>query len=157
FKGPEWAGEDISGKHILLYAEQGLGDTIQSVRYVRHVAMTGAHVILEVQAPLGGLLQRLHAEAVIVRRGDELPEFDRHLPLMSRPFILGLTPGPKPAEVPYLSADPVRVDLWSGRLSAEGLKVGISWQGKPTAAVDKGRSIPLNAFAPLGQIPGVRL
>jgi tetratricopeptide (TPR) repeat protein/glycosyltransferase involved in cell wall biosynthesis len=157
FAGTEWGGEDISGKRILLYAEQGFGDTIQFVRYARSVAMMGAQVILEVQAPVGGLLQCLDAEAVIVRRGEELPEFDLHLPLMSTPFILGLTPEPNSAEVPYLSADPVRVDLWSGRLPADGLKVGISWQGKPTAAVDKGRSIPLNAFAPLSRAPGVRL
>jgi tetratricopeptide (TPR) repeat protein len=152
FNGREWAGEDVSGERLLLYSEQGLGDTIQFARFARSVARRGARVILEVPAPLGGLLQRLDGDAIILRAGDPLPDFDRHLSLMSAPFILGWT-----GEIPYLSADPIRIDQWSKRLPAGVFRVGIAWQGNPAAPVDKGRSIPLTAFAPLGRIPGVRL
>jgi FkbM family methyltransferase len=155
--GPEWAGEDLSGQRLLLCGEQGLGDTIQFARFARSVAMRGAKVILEVQAPLSGVLQRLDSEAVIVRAGEPLPDFDRHLPLMSAPFALGWTPDQGAGEIHYLSADPVRVDQWSRRLPAGAFRVGIAWQGRPAAPIDKGRSIPLKAFAPLGRIPGVKL
>jgi tetratricopeptide (TPR) repeat protein len=155
--GREWAGEDVSGERLLLYSEQGLGDTIQFARFARSVARRGAGVILEVPAPLGGLLKRLDGDAIILRAGDPLPDFDRHLPLMSAPFILGCTPEQGAGEIPYLSADPIRIDQWSKRLPAGVFRVGIAWQGNPAAPVDKGRSIPLTAFAPLGRIPGVRL
>jgi tetratricopeptide (TPR) repeat protein len=157
FRQPEWAGEDVSSACVLLYSEQGLGDTIQFARFARSVATRGARVILEVPEPLGGLLQRVDGDAVIVRAGEPLPDFDRHLPLMSAPFILGWTPDQRAAEIPYLSADPIRIEQWSRRLPAGGFRVGIAWQGNPAAPIDKRRSIPLTAFAPLGRIPGVRL
>jgi tetratricopeptide (TPR) repeat protein/GR25 family glycosyltransferase involved in LPS biosynthesis/ADP-heptose:LPS heptosyltransferase len=157
FAAPEWAGEDIRGKRVLLYAEQGMGDTIQFARFARSVAQLGAAVILEVQPRLKGLLERLACDAVVVRKGEELPEYDRHLPLMSAPFILGFDPQSDPAQVPYLSADPVRIDRWASRLPAGDFRVGIAWQGNAAAPIDKGRSVPLKAFAPLGQIPGVTL
>jgi tetratricopeptide (TPR) repeat protein len=157
FDRPEWAGEDVSGGRLLLYSEQGLGDTIQFVRFARLTARRGARVILEVPAPLGGLLQRLDGHATIVRAGEPLSDFDRHLPLMSAPFILDWTPEQGTVEIPYLSADPARVDQWSRRLPAGVFRVGVAWQGNAAAPVDKGRSIPLTAFAPLGRIPGVRL
>src|SRR5262249_5110341 len=124
FKGPEWTGETGPGKRVLLYGEQGLGDTIQFARFARSLALSGATVMLDVHERLAALLQRLDGEARVVRTGDQLPDFDLHLPLMSVPFILGLSPEQIPAEVPYLSADPVRVDRWSSRLPASGLRVG---------------------------------
>src|SRR5262249_61608049 len=120
----------------------------------RFVARQGATVMLDVDERVSALLQRRDGEARVVRTGDQLPDFDLHLPLMSVPFILGLSPERIPAEVPYLSADPVRVDRWSSRLPASGLRVGIVWQGNPSASIDKGRSIPLKAFAPLSRVPG---
>src|SRR5262249_27094539 len=100
---------------------------------------------------------RLDCGVMVLRTGEKLPDFDLQLPLMSVPFVLGLSPEHIPAEVPYLSADPVRVDQWSSRLPASGFRVGIVWQGNPTTSIDKGRSIPLKAFAPLSRVPGVKL
>jgi tetratricopeptide (TPR) repeat protein len=157
FAGPEWAGEDIRGKRVLLYTEQGMGDTIQFARFARLVAQRGANIILEVQPRLTGLLQTLEPDVVIVRRGSELPEFDCHLPLMSVPSILGFEPERSRTAVPYLSADPIRIAHWASRLPAGGFRVGIVWQGNASGPIDKGRSIPLRAFAPLGRIPGVKL
>src|SRR5262249_15233048 len=88
FKGSEWAGEAVSGRRVLLYSEQGLGDTIQFARFARSVALSGATVILDVHERLAALLQRLDGEARVVRTGDQLPDFDLHLPLMSVPFVL---------------------------------------------------------------------
>src|SRR5262249_7424956 len=154
YKVPEWAGQELAGKRIFFYGEQGFGDTIQFARFSRSVGRQGATVILEVSAPLAGLLQRLDCQPVVVRQGEEVPDFDFHLPLMSVPFIVGWAPEQNGPEPPYLSADPTRIDRWSHRLCSDEFKVGIAWQGNPAALVDKGRSIPLTAFAPLSRIPG---
>src|SRR5206468_9110342 len=76
--------------------------------------------------------------------------------LVSVPGVLGVTPDAIPATVPYLTADPRRTAAWRARLGP-GFKIGISWQGSPSFIHDRGRSIPLAAFAPLAQLPGVRL
>ena len=156
FTGPEWNGEDATGKQLLFYAETGLGDTIQFARFAQIVARMGANVILEVQPPLARLLESL-AGVTIVPAKDEPPDHDLHLPLMSLPRVLGITADNMPAEVPYLAADPARVEHWAKRLPQDGFRVGIAWQGNPNPNIDAGRSIPLRAFAPLAQIPGVKL
>jgi hypothetical protein len=76
--------------------------------------------------------------------------------LVSVPGVLGIAPESIPAAVPYLAADPQRVAAWRARLGP-GFKIGISWQGSPSFIHDRGRSIPLAAFAPLANLPGVRL
>ncbi len=156
FSGPEWNGESLAGRRVLLYSESGLGDTIQFARFARAVASKGAEVVLEVQPALRRLLGSLQGVRVI-GEGEAPPEVDVHLPLMSVPRILRTDNDTIPADVPYLCAEPARAELWSKRLGRDGCKVGIVWQGNPNPNIDKGRSIPLSAFAPLGRIPGVRL
>jgi hypothetical protein len=94
----------------------------------------------------------------LVAEGTELPAFDVHAALLSLPRLLGTTLDTVPADVPYLAAEPGRVESW-GRVLADvpGYKVGIAWQGNPRHAWDRHRSIPLRAFAPLARVPGVRL
>lgn len=90
FRQPLWrGGEQIAGKTILLHSEQGLGDTIQFSRYVRLVSARGARVILEVQKPLQALMADFAGAAQVVARGDALPAFDVHCPLMSLPLAFG--------------------------------------------------------------------
>src|SRR5271170_1163660 len=153
---PEWTGSDTDAKRLLSYSEQGLGDTIQFSRFACSVAARGKEVFLEVQPSLGGLLGNLEGVKVI-RNGTALPEHDAELPLMSLPHVLGATPETMPRGVPYLFADPARVEAWSKRLPAGQFRVGIVWQGKSTADIDLGRSIPLRCFAPLGRVPGLTL
>ena len=154
--GPEWRkGEPCPGR-LLLYAEQGLGDTIQFSRFASSVAASGKEVFLEVQPPLGALLGRLEGVKAI-RKGETLPEYDAHLPLMSLPHVLGITPETLPRNFPYLLAEPARVEAWAKRLPTGQFRVGIVWQGNSDGYVDKGRSIPLRCFAPLCRIPGLRL
>lgn len=151
-----WTGQDVAGKRVFLYAEQALGDTIQFARFLGPVERLGAEVILGVPPGLGPLFACLDGAGAIVRPGEKLPEFDLHAPLMSLPNILGFVPGRSPSRVPYLSADPARVERWSGRLPGDGVRVGIAWQGNPLAP-DQGRHISLRAFAPLSRVSGVTL
>jgi tetratricopeptide (TPR) repeat protein len=154
---PQWQGEDLSGKTLLLYAEQGLGDTLQFVRFVPSLAARGARVVLETPGKLLSLLRMAGVAETVVAAGTGLPEFDFHLPLLTLPSVIGLTEESIPADVPYLAADPARVAIWHERLSKGGFRVGVVWQGFPNAEIDKGRSIPLRCFAPLATVPGVSL
>jgi tetratricopeptide (TPR) repeat protein len=154
---PQWQGEDLSGKTLYVYSEQGLGDILQFVRFLPGLAARGARVVLEVPGKLAALLRLAQIGATVVAAGIRLPEFDYHLPLLSLPSVIGLSEAAIPDDIPYLAADPARVASWRQRLPQDGLRVGIAWQGNPQAPVDKGRSIPLAAFAPLAAVPGVRM
>lgn len=162
FAQPQWTGaEDLAGKTILLHAEQGLGDTLQFVRYAPLVAQRGARVVLEVQPQLVPLLQNLPgvAQGVVqcVAHGEPLPPFDLHCPLMSLPLAFGTTPATIPAATPYVFADDALVSRWRERVPACGrLRVGLAWSGNPTHPDDRARSIPLQRLAPLLSVPGVR-
>ena len=157
FKRPPWTGQDIAGKRLFLYTETGLGAVIQFARFVRPLTRLGAKVTLEVPARLRRLLQRLDAPVELISAGDRVPDFDFHLPLVSAPLRLGFDPEREPAEIPYLSAEPDLAAAWAERLPAEGLRVGIAWQGRADTPLDKGRSLPVRALAPLAGVPGVRL
>ena len=152
---PEWNGSNPAAKRLLFYSEQGLGDTIQFSRFACSVAMRAGTVLLAVQPRLKGLLSSLERVNVIGVE-EPPPEHDACLPLMSLPHVLGVRK-PVPGNIPYLSAEQERVGAWAKRLPIGGFRVGIVWQGKPTADVDNGRSIPLRCFAPLCRITGVKL
>jgi Flp pilus assembly protein TadD len=92
FAAPRWTGAPLDGRTLLIHAEQGLGDTLQFCRYVAQVAATaGGPVVLEVQRPLARLMATLAGDARIVAKGDPLPAYDLHCPLLSLPGVLGLT------------------------------------------------------------------
>src|SRR5262249_22306286 len=168
----------ITKKTILLHAEQGLGDTIMACRYVFMVAALGAKVILEVPASLKRLLRGLEEVSTLIAKGEHIARFDVHCPLMSLPLafktrvdadhlaasLTNLPDGINDTElssilnkVPYLKAEPELEARWKDRLGVYGFKVGIAWQGNPNAKIDQGRSIPLEQFVQLSQIPGLRL
>jgi hypothetical protein len=94
----------------------------------------------------------------VIARGEPLPPFDVHVRLMSLPGIFGTRLESISAIVPYLSAEPSRVEQWRRKLGGSGaFKIGIAWQGNPKFPSDKRRSIPIAHFAPLSDLPGVRL
>jgi Flp pilus assembly protein TadD len=163
FKQPRWDGSPLNGRTILLYAEQGLGDTLHFVRYAREAHRRGGHVIVECQAPLVKLLSRADGvDRVIALGGQTLPEFDVHAPLLSMPTILGETLDSLTRDAstatPYLNPDAALVERWrDGITEYHGLKVGICWQGNPQYLFDAQRSFPLSALAPLARVDGVRL
>jgi tetratricopeptide (TPR) repeat protein len=157
FPGPELERlENARGARVLVYAEQGLGDTIQFARFARRLVAAGASVTLEVQAPLVELMSGLR-DVAVVSRADPTPAFDFHAPLMSLPRLMDLQPEGLDAEVPYLAADPARTIDWAARLAGDGFRVGVAWQGNPKGEIDLGRSIPLAAFSGLGAVSGPRL
>jgi tetratricopeptide (TPR) repeat protein len=144
-----WRGEiDPAGRTILLHAEQGLGDTIQFVRFARDVAARGADVVLEVQPELVRLVARAGLAPHVVARGAALPPVDLVCPLMSLPLALGIEAPPPTG--PYLAADADDVRAWGQRLGpARGKRVGLVWSGNPNNTNDARRSIPLEAVAAL--------
>jgi tetratricopeptide (TPR) repeat protein len=151
FSRPAWTGaQSVQGKTVLLYAEQGLGDTIQFSRYAKLVRGRGAAVVLETQAPLKDLLETLPDVDTVVATGDPLPPFDYHCALLSAPRSFATTLATLPASVPYLSAPAGHVDRWRARLDGRAApRVGLAWSGSTTLVNDRNRSIPLARLAPL--------
>lgn len=152
FKEPMWDGAALDGRTILLYAEQGYGDTIQFARYVPMVAARGGRVLLECKAEMRALLQHLPGVAEFVVKGDDLPAFDVQAPLASLPWLFGTRLDTVPGEVPYLTtpAGPgPRIE------AAPGIKarVGIAWGGSPTHKNDSNRSLSLTQFLGLVERP----
>ncbi len=151
FDRPPWDGSTpLDGRTVLLHAEQGLGDTIQFVRYAPLVRARGARVVLEVQPALARLLAHQGLADEVVARGAPLPAFDAHCPLMSLPRAFGTRLDTVPAPVRYLRADPARVAAWTERLGARTRpRIGLVWSGAPTRPGVAERSVPLDAFVAL--------
>ncbi len=160
FDKPRWDGSPFSGKRLFVHAEQGLGDTIQFVRYLPIVKNLGGDVIFEVREPLRRLFQDLPGidklvEWSSVKKTDM--EFDYYIPLLSIPGLFGTTELTIPPKVPYIYANPTDIDSWQNHLRGPNLKVGLVWAGSPTNTDDRNRSCDLKNFFKLSQIPGVKL
>ncbi|MBK3733690.1 tetratricopeptide repeat protein [Azospirillum brasilense] len=153
---PLWDGGPLEGKTILVHFEQGLGDTVQFIRYMAVLKAMGARTVFECQPPLKRLLAGVPGIDALVAHGEPLPEADCLLPLMSLPHRCRTTAATIPCGVPYLRADPDRVAFWRRRIAEAGrpgdLRVGIQWRAAGTD-----RSIPLERFARLAHLSGVRL
>lgn len=154
---PRWQGEDIAGRTILLHAEQGLGDTLQNIRFASAVAARGARVIAAVQAPLLRLAATAPGVSAAAGPGDPVPAFDVHMPLMSLPFALGATAEQLSVAVPYLRSDPARrrdADAQVARHAQRALRIGIAWTGAAGTHYNLRRACSLAVLAPLFQLPG---
>lgn len=155
FKVPFWQGvEKISGRKILLYAEQGLGDTIQFFRYAKLLKQMGAGVLLVVPKALVNLLKDSEDVDVIIESGQTLPEFDYYSPLISLPRAFGTNLTSIPAANGYLQAERRKVLFWKERLGWRSrLKVGVVWSGgfhlqqNDRWATIERRNISLEVFA----------
>ena len=158
FDQPQWDGRTLEGRIILLHTEQGLGDAIQFIRYVPLVQQRGGRVIVECQGELQRLFQTMAGERQIVVRGQPLPAFDLHCPLLSLPRVFGTNLANIPNVVPYLRADAGCSTRWQDRLASQTglLKIGLAWVGSPTYKNDRNRSTKLERLAPLGQVAGAR-
>lgn len=160
---PLWDGDSLEGKTILLHAEQGLGDTLQFVRYAKWVKEKGAtRLVLRAPAALTRLLTRVQEIDAVIDEEAPLPPHDCLASLMDLPHLFGTTLETIPCSVPYLTADPKDEALWAARLAPfTGLKIGLVWAGNPrldqpqSRAVDRRRSLPLAAFAPLAKLAGL--
>jgi len=158
FRQPVWEGTPLDGRAILLYADHGLGDTLQFIRYAPLVRERGGRVILACQQSLARLGMSCPGIEQVIVEGTLLPEFEVYAPLMSLPRILGTTLDSVPAEVPYLTADESLVGQWSRELDpAGGFKIGIAWQGNPRYRRDRERSFRLAQLEPVARLADVRL
>jgi len=168
---PLWDGRDLKGKTILLYAEQGFGDTLQFIRLAESVKKRGnPTIICKVQKPLIKLLQSYPYVDKLVTTY-ETKGVDYQAPLMSLPGILKLTPATIPAPKTYLSADKKLVTEWQKKLASSAfeqcsneprsneLLVGLCWHVDPIHEKDKSpvsrRSVELKDLLPLGSLPHV--
>lgn len=156
FSEPRWQGEPLDGRTILLWAEQGLGDTIQFIRYATLVKQRGARVLVECPPVLHALLQTVEGiDRFVVASG---ARFDYQIPLLSLPAVMGTTLETVPANIPYLHAEPERVARWKNELAGfDAFKVGITWHGSPQYPGDYFRSFPLAQLAPVAACPRVQL
>ncbi|MBP0443706.1 glycosyltransferase family protein [Roseomonas sp. SSH11] len=151
-ESPLWLGGPVPAGRLLLHAEQGLGDTIQMVRYIPMLAARGARMLLEVQRPLVPLLRSLPGVEAVIPFGEPAPPHDAQCPLMSLPLALGTVLETIPPPIPFPSA---RAEAWQHVLPAPGRRLGIVCSGNPQHRGDRHRSIPLALFAPLLR-PGVQ-
>jgi len=143
---PLWLGDrSIEGATILLYGDEGIGDTLQFARYIPMVADLGARTIVAVADPICSLLSRLDGVAQCIPKTSALPAFDTHCPISSLPLAFKTTLETIPSAVPYLPApDQDRVTQWEQRLGAHTrFRVGLVWSGNPSHANDHNRSMPL--------------
>jgi tetratricopeptide (TPR) repeat protein len=146
------------GQTVLLYAEQGLGDMLQFVRYVSLVKQRAARVLLACPESMIPILSTCRDIDGLLAAGTPLPAFDAQAPLLSLPGIFGTTLDTIPDRVPYLEADAALVEHWREQLRhLTGFKIGIAWQGDPKFLWDRWRSVPLEVFACLAWQPGSHL
>ena len=144
------------GQTLLVQAHNGLGDTLQFVRYVPRLAALGASVVLVVQDRLRPLLQGFPGAERVLGPGEPPPAHDASLSLLEMPRVFDDTLDTLPAQVPYLRADPRRVHHWAGRLGGEGtLRVGLVWHGNPAQRDGLYRSCPLRELDGLRDVEGV--
>jgi tetratricopeptide (TPR) repeat protein len=155
---PLWTGaEDISGKTLFCYIEQGLGDAIQYYRYVRLALERGARVVLSVPTQLVELLKRATPSVELIGWGEVPYAFDSHIPLASIPLAVGMIVDTIPAADHYLTAEPARIAQWKEKIGSHGLRIGIAWQGNNLVMGSEGKSFSVAALAPIAAMPGVRL
>jgi tetratricopeptide (TPR) repeat protein/ADP-heptose:LPS heptosyltransferase len=157
---PLWQGEPLPSQTLLIHAEQGLGDTLQFLRYIGLAATRCLRVLLLIQESLTSLAV-LPANVTLVHEGERTPHFDLVCPLLSLPHLLGPgLPGTDalniPQAIPYLALDHVRSAQWEDRFGAPGVRVGLVWAGNPSHKNDANRSLDLASLAPLLALEGVQ-
>jgi tetratricopeptide (TPR) repeat protein len=152
FDQPRWSGDEpLEGRTVLLYADEGIGDSIQFARYAPMVAGPGARVVLVVEKAVRPLLAGLSGVAECLSKSDPLPAFDLHCPISSLPLAFRTRLDTIPAAQSYLPAPPPgRIRAWQDRLGPhDRLRVGLVWSGNPNHSNDRHRSMPLNLLMPL--------
>ena len=148
---PVWLGEEnIAGKPLFIYWEQGFGDTIQFCRCAKLLEARGAKVIMSVQQPLCRLLKQISPTIRVLNPDEEPTDFDYHCPLLSLPLALGTTLETIPAEQQYLKTDEELRSVWTARLPPKTKpRIGVVWSGSTTHKNDHCRSMELQQFLPI--------
>jgi tetratricopeptide (TPR) repeat protein len=159
FPEPRWDSTSLEGKTILLWCEQGLGDTLQFVRYASLLKNRGATVWLECPVKMAPLLSSCRGVDRVLPEGAPLPPgFDCQAPLMSLPFLCGTTLSDVPADIPYLSAELGHIEWWRKELGdSSNFKIGVAWQGNPKHRFDQHRSFSVHWFRSLSNLEGIEI
>jgi Flp pilus assembly protein TadD len=153
---PQWRGEIITDKTLLLHAEQGLGDSIQMLRYLPLVKTKATHIILELPKALHAVLGTIAEGITVVEADQPLPPFDLQCALMSLPFACGTRLNTIPTQVPYLAAPHERLPKWNARLPCTALpRIALVWSSGTANPYGHYRTIALERFAPLLNISGL--
>lgn len=157
-----WDGSDLAGKTLFVWAEQGLGDQIQFIRYIPLVARGEAEVVVQCDGPLVRLFKQVPGSSRIVPSGERWPAFDFHCPVVSLARVMGTRMKSIPAQVPYLRAEPELTGHWRDKLSPfSGIRVGLVWAGSRLSnmpileSFDQRRSLALREFLPLWDVHDV--
>jgi Flp pilus assembly protein TadD len=158
--GTEWKGQSLQGKRLLMYAEQGLGDTLQFIRFATPVQQRGARVMLECPAVLVKMLSRMPALELVLAKDTPKPPCDFQLALLSAPHRLGVTL-PSIPSAPYLAAEADLVEEWRTHLDrisgTAPLRLGLCWTGNPLHKNNRNRSMAPSVFDRLRDTPGSAL
>ncbi|MBT3368559.1 MAG: tetratricopeptide repeat protein [Nitrospina sp.] len=157
---PLWDGSAFTGKRLFVHSEQGFGDTLQFIRYLPMVKRLGGTVIFETFGALLGILNGFPGVDELVEISPDrrhVENCDYYVPLMSLPMVFTRDIPTIPSNIPYIFADPVKVEQWKNRINKKGCKIGIVWAGKPAHENDGKRSCDLKHFSPLAEIPGIEL
>lgn len=154
---PEWTGETLANRRLLVIDEQGIGDAIQFVRYLPALAERGAKVTFLCRRPLHRLFRGLESPIELSEDLRSAEDADLQIALCSIPRALKTRASTIPAPRSYLRAEPSRVREWAGRIGPEGFKIGLCWRGSSNMDADMGRAIPLALFLPLARLERVRL
>jgi tetratricopeptide (TPR) repeat protein len=152
FQQPEWDGRDLAGRTILLYAEQGFGDTLMFIRYAPLIAQRNGRVVLECQPPLKRLLAAMPELFRVVAEGEPLPQFDVHAPLMSLPRLFGSALDAEHRWEPYLRV-PSGVGMELPVHPGRSLKVGLAWASNPRHPIFSEKSLDLKRWEPILKVP----
>jgi tetratricopeptide (TPR) repeat protein len=153
---PEWNGEPLTAKRLLILAEQGMGDMIQFMRYAEDLVARGATVLVEAPPELTDLLREAPGVAAVVPRDGPYPQCDYQAPIMSLPLRCGTRLETIPARAQYLAADASCVARWRELLGEKKKpRVGLAWAGNPDHVRDAFRSMPLAALTPLLALQGI--
>jgi tetratricopeptide (TPR) repeat protein len=151
---PLWLGDsDIKSKRILIYSEQGLGDSIQYVRYLGEIVKLGAVVSLRVPYALLALFRQIKGINIYSSTDFDSIIYDFRCPLMSLPLALGGMGN----YGSYLDIEYSNIERWKKHIGDMGLKVAICWQGNQNSEIDIGRSFSVNLFRKISKLNGIRL
>ncbi len=157
FAVPRWDGQTFQGQTLLIHCEQGLGDSLQFVRYLPEVIKRGGKVLLECQKELKRLLETIPDIEAYISYGGAYPEFDLHCPLLSLPLLLNTRLDTIPARTPYLTLS-AEIKKTAPRLTPNPdapLKVGLAWAGNPLHKNDLNRSLCFEWLMPLFEVTGI--
>ncbi len=155
---PEWDGTAGAGRTLLVYAEQGYGDTFQFIRYMPLLTALGFNTVLHCAPELRRVLSTADSATQVVTAAQALPRFDVHAAMLSLPRLFATDLKSIPTAIPYLHAEPQVSEDWRRRLSEyRGHKIGICWRGNPAHQNDRYRSFDVKCFADIARIPGIQL